>query len=141
MPCLPTYVISVHVASYIYAYIYIPIVFYVTPMSPSYVYIVLYPAYLQLAFQRDPDLHSLPRQHLSLIIQSLYISTGCDYILYVFQNIRQGYHYQQFYAICHFYCNSNAVGCLHNINSADEDVGFLSFVRLVGTCYFKKTHT
>ena len=38
--------------------------------------------HLQLAFQRDPDLHSLSRDHLSLIMQSLYISTGCDYISY-----------------------------------------------------------
>ena len=93
--------------------------------------------HLQLAFQRDPDLHSLPREHLSLIMQSLYISTGCDYISY-FKTFGKATIINNFMQYANFISNSNAVGSLHNTNSTDKDVGFLSFVRLMGTCYFKK---
>ena len=37
-----------------------------------------------------------------------------------------------------FISSNDIVGSLHNTNSTDEDLGFLSFVHLVGTCYFKK---
>ena len=43
-------------------------------------YLVL--KHLQTSFQQDPDLHTLPRQHLNSIMQSVYISTGCGYIPY-----------------------------------------------------------
>ena len=38
--------------------------------------------HLKLAFQIDTDLHSLPTDNPNLIIQCLYIRSGCDYISY-----------------------------------------------------------
>ena len=37
----------------------------------------------KLAIYRDPDLYHLQREHLYLTVQSLYISTGCDYLSYI----------------------------------------------------------
>ena len=91
--------------------------------------------HLQLTFQQDPDLHSLSREHLSLII---YISTGCDYISY-FKTFGKATIINNVMQYATFICNSNIVGSLHNTNSADKDVGFLSFVCLVWTYYFKNT--
>ena len=94
---------------------------------------------LQISFQRDPDLHTLPRQHLNSIMQSLYISTGCDYTSFckTFGKATIINHFMQY---ANFITGStcNAVGSLHQTNSNDKDTGFLSFVRLIGTCYFKK---
>ena len=49
--------------------------------SPDKKYLML--RHLNLAFQGDPDLQALPRDHLGSIVQSQYISTGCDYISYL----------------------------------------------------------
>ena len=37
---------------------------------------------LYLALQKDPDLASLPRNDLGVIVQSLFICTGCDFVSY-----------------------------------------------------------
>ena len=37
---------------------------------------------LKTAFMHDPDLSIVPKENLGAIMQTLFISTGCDYILY-----------------------------------------------------------
>ena len=98
-------------------------------------YLVL--KHLKMAFQTDPDLHLLPRDNLNLIMQCLYISSGCDYISY-FKSFGKATILNIFSQYANFITGSNAIGNLHQTNPSDHENGFLSFLRLVGTCYFKK---
>ena len=36
---------------------------------------------LKTAFMHDPDLSIVPKENLGAIMQTLFISTGCDYII------------------------------------------------------------
>ena len=90
---------------------------------------------LYLALQKDPDLASLPRNDLGVIVQSLFICTGCDFVSY-FKTIGKATFLNVFFQHADFICGPRTPGCLHD--TANPSNGFLSFVRLVGTCYFKK---
>ena len=95
----------------------------------------LHLTHLLQALQKDPDLASLPRNKLGLILQSLFISTGCDFISY-FKTIGKASFLNIFFQHAEFICGPQVPGCLDD--TANPSNGFLSFVRLVGTCYFKK---
>ena len=93
--------------------------------------------HLELAFQRDPDLHSIPRENLSVTMQALYISTGCDYVSF-FKTFGKASIINNFMQHASFISCGNAVESLHYTNPTNNDIGFLSFLCLVGTCYFKR---
>ena len=94
--------------------------------------------HLKMAFQIDPDLHSMPRDSFSLIMQCLYISSGCDYISYI-KSFGKATILNIFLQYAEFNSGSNAIRNLHQTNPCDCEIGFLLFVRLVGTCYFINT--
>ena len=95
---------------------------------------------LKLALTRDSDLGNLPQgNELCQILQSLFISTWCDYISYL-KFIGKATVLYNFFQFASFICGQNMLGCLHQ-TSDDKHYGFLSFIRLVGTCYFMKHAT
>jgi len=92
---------------------------------------------LKKVLHRDPDLHNLPSEHLNLIMQSLYISTGCDYISY-FRSFGKATIINVFMQHATFVNGMNSQGNLHETDFLSRERGFLAFLRLVGTCYFKR---
>ena len=91
----------------------------------------------KLAIHRDPDLNHLQREHLYLIVQSLYVSTGCDYLSYI-KSFRKATIITVFMQYTTFIDGVNSLGSLHKTQLSNRDDGFLAFLRLVGCCYFKK---
>ena len=92
---------------------------------------------LKSAFLTDPDLSPLPSEQICLIMQCLFISTGCDFVSY-FKSFGKATILNNFLQYASFISGSTAIGNLHQTNVTTKESGFLSFVRLVGTCYFKK---
>ena len=92
---------------------------------------------LKVALMKDLDLSNLPQDQLSIILQTLFICTGCDYISY-FKFIGKATILNNFFQHATFISGRDMPGCLSNTSPSDKQYGFLSFVRLVGTCYFKK---
>ena len=92
---------------------------------------------LLLCFQCDPDLASLPQTKLEHIMSQLYIVTGCDYISYT-AGIGKATYLKHFFQHSEFISGCQITGCLSQTNKADMSMGFLSFLRLVDTVYFKK---
>ena len=90
---------------------------------------------LHLALQRDTDLATVPRRHLGGILQSIYISTGCDYISF-FKGMGKATILNVFFQYADFICGPRLHGSLHD--TANTKQSFLSFLRLIGCCYFKK---
>ena len=90
---------------------------------------------LKRAFHVDPDLHALPREDLNLIMQCLYICSGCDYISYV-KSFGKATILNNYFQYANFISGTNYVGNLSQTNPSDKDNGFLSFIRLIGSCYF-----
>ena len=106
-----------------------------TPSSSEHKYINL--NNLRAALLKDPDLSNLPQDGLCKILQSLFICTGCDYVSY-FKSIGKAKVLNNFFQHASFIAGSNMPGSLQNTSQSNKDIGFLSFIRLVGTFYFKK---
>ena len=90
---------------------------------------------LYQALEKDPDLAALPKENLGVILQTLFICTGCDFISY-FKTVGKATFLNNFFQNAEFICGPQLPGCLHDTKNPSN--GFLSFVRLVGTSYFKK---
>ena len=90
-----------------------------------------------LSFQHDPDMAPLPQEKLGSIMLQLYIVTGCDYISYL-SGIGKATFINHFVQHAGFISGTGAIGCLSETNTNNMKSGFLSFVRLIGTVYFKK---
>ncbi len=76
----------------------------------------------------------------SQIFQSLFVSTGCDYISFVSENGKATF-YRYFYQNAEFITSGTTVpGTLEDIELENNqyDLGFLAFIRLVGSTYFRK---
>jgi len=86
---------------------------------------------LQTAFLNDPDLASLPRDELSETLQVMFISTGCDFISF-FKTLGKATTLNNFNQYASF------IGTLNKIFPLNQDEGFLAFIWLIGTSYFKK---
>ena len=82
-------------------------------------------------------MYNLPIEHLELIMQSLYISSGCDYVSY-FKTFGKVTVLNVFTQYSTFISGMGNSGSLHQTKPANQQDGFLSFIRLIGTCYFKK---
>ena len=92
---------------------------------------------LLLSFQCDPDLAPLPQSRIGNIMLQLYIVTGCDFISY-FSGIGKATFLNVFFQHSEFICGRMSHGDLSQTDQSTIDSGFLSFVRLIGTAYFKK---
>ena len=86
----------------------------------------------------DPDLALTSEEIQPNLLQSLFICTGCDYISF-FSGIGKASFLRIFFQYSSFVNANSADYPGHLANMADNlDSGFLAFVRLVGTAYFKK---
>ena len=93
---------------------------------------------LQTALDNDPDLASIDREQLPSTLQMLFIVSGCDYTSY-FAGIGKAAFLNAFCQYSNFITGNKQEGCLSDSSSESEmKIGFLSFVRLIGTLYFKK---
>ncbi len=86
------------------------------------------------SLQSDPDLAHVENETITTIIQSLYVSTGCDYNPF-FSGIGKGMFLKAHFTYAEF-INSN--GSLSDVNVDRKERGYLAFLRLVGTAYFLK---
>ena len=77
------------------------------------------------------------RESLCLAVQSLFISTRCGYISY-FKSFGKATILNNFFQYNNFICGINMEGSLEQTHQHDREMGFLAFIRMMGTCYFKK---
>ena len=93
---------------------------------------------LKTALDNDPDLASINREGLLSTLQMLFIVSGCDYTSY-FTGIGKAAFLNAFFHYSDFITGNTQEGSLCD-NSSEREIktGFLSFVRLIGTLYFKK---
>ena len=85
---------------------------------------------------KDFDLRSIPQNDLGLVLQTLFICSGCDYISY-FRSMGKATVLNGFFQYASFICGQNMPGCLHDTSPHNKQQGFLTFIRLVGSLYFK----
>ena len=90
-----------------------------------------------LSFQRDPDLASIAPNILPSVMQQLYIVTGCDYISFV-AGIGKATFLHTFFQHANFITGTRGKSDLSMTDEDNIENGFLAFVRLIGTLYFKK---
>ena len=90
------------------------------------------------AIQNDPDLSSIESNLLPQIFQTLFVVTGCDYILF-FSGIDKATFLRYFFQHSQFITGGQEIapGTLANIAS-DHNSGFMAFLRLIGAVYMKK---
>ena len=98
------------------------------------------------AFKTDPDLALLDQNKLPVIMQTLYAVSGCDYVSF-FSGLGKATFLRYFFQ----YATFITAGSSHNPSTpgtlADTDLdgnyklGYLAFLRLIGTIYFKKYNT
>ena len=97
---------------------------------------------LIMALETDPDLGKV-ESHLPHILQALYVATGCDYVLF-FSRIGKSTFMRYFYQYASFITGgtdkSTTPGTLgtNKFPITNWEQGYLAFLRLVGTVYFKK---
>ena len=91
--------------------------------------------------QNDPDLSAIPSQLIPQIFQTIFVATGCDYISF-FSGIGKATFLRYFYQHAEFISSGkdNLPGTLADVDIEGNKInsGFLAFLRLVGTVYFKK---
>lgn len=87
----------------------------------------------------DPDLAKLPTLSIPLIIQVMFICTGCDYTSFFHGFEKASFlHTLYQYAECITSGNMDTPGSLSDIDEHGIEDGFLSFLRLIGCAYFQK---
>lgn len=90
------------------------------------------------AMKNDPDLATIPIDCRPKLLQSLFICSGCDFISFFAglgkaKILKVAFQHSDF-----INSNSDALpGSLVNTTESQE-VGFLAFLRLIGTVYYKK---
>ena len=89
------------------------------------------------ALELDPDLANLDASKLANTFQTLFIVSGCDYISY-FAGQGKASFFQVFFHHATFITGNQMIGSLSNTAEDDKNTGYLSFLRLIGTLYFKK---
>ena len=92
---------------------------------------------LHTALLNDPDLASVSRDSIGITMQTLFITTGCDFVSY-FKSLGKATVLNIFFQHAEFICGANMPGCLHHTLPHNRESGFLAFIRFIGTCYFKK---
>ena len=90
------------------------------------------------SIERDPDLSQLQPNTLPLILQVVYVSTGCDYISF-FAGLGKSSFLKALFTYSEFITSGVPVmGLLSDVTPQDSSKGYLAFLRLVGTTYFQK---
>ena len=65
---------------------------------------------LYQALEKDPDLAALPKENLGVILQTLFICTGCDFIQY-FKTVGKATFLNNFFQNAEFICGPQLPGC------------------------------
>ena len=86
---------------------------------------------------RDSDLGDIPLNDRPQVLQSLYASTGCDYVSY-FAGIGKCTFLSTFYQYAGFIAGGKSPNPVGSIGKAFHESSFYSFLRLIGCAYFKK---
>ena len=94
------------------------------------------------ALQNDPDLAHVNPSVLAKVMQTIYVVTGCDYISF-YSQIGKATFLRYFYQYTSFITAGNdpsTPGTLYDVGleSNNYKLGYLAFLRLIGTVYFKK---
>ena len=112
----------------------------INPINSKEMKLVDLPA-LHKALKHDPDLAGLEPAKISRILQTLFVCTGCDYISF-FSGLGKATFLRYFFQHASFIIGAKAEGSLADIQLDTNNFarGFLAFLRLVGTVYYKK-HT
>lgn len=88
--------------------------------------------------KNDSDLSYLPVEKIPSILTSLFTATGSDYTSY-FKSFGKAKVLNLFFMHCNFISKSNNhEGLLSDFTIEKRDKGFMSFLRLIGTLYFKR---
>ena len=97
---------------------------------------------LILALENDPDLANIDHTTLPQIIQTFYASTGCDYTSF-FSKMGKATFFKYFLQYASFITadTQSAPGTLADTSLSSNSSGFLAFMRLIGTAYYKKYAT
>ena len=97
---------------------------------------------LSKAFLHDPDLSNIITTDLPQVMQTLVVCTGCDYTSF-FSQIGKATFLRYFYQYTAFITGRESQGTLADTGWEGEAYknGFLAFLRLIGTIYFKKHAT
>ena len=94
---------------------------------------------MRTALQKDSDLGNLCQEKPCRIFQTLFICIECDHVSY-FKSMGKATILNVFFQYALFICGENMPGCLDSTSLHIREQGFLSFIRLIGTCYLKKKH-
>ncbi len=96
---------------------------------------------LVAALSNDPDLARINPELLPLVLQIIFICTGCDYLSF-FSQIGKATFLRYFFQYASFITGGSEThpGTLADIGLEDGSYkcGYLAFIRLVGTTYLKK---
>ena len=105
----------------------------INAISKEYIFL----NHLHTAFFNDPDLSSIVKPNLLNTLQTLFICTGCDFVSF-FKQIGKASFFNYFFQHSCFICGNSMDGSLHETDINTRSSGFLSFIRLIGTIYYKK---
>ena len=97
------------------------------------------------AFKADPDLALVDQEKVPHIMQTLYAVSGCDYVSF-FSGVGKATFLRYFFQYASFITSgsyhSSTEGTLADTDlDSNYQLGYLAFLRLVGTIYFKKYST
>lgn len=92
---------------------------------------------LTQALKDDPNLASLPSDLVALNVQMLFTCSGCDYISF-FSGYGKTEFINIFYHHASFITGDASKGRLSDCSASSKKRGYLAFLRLIGTIYFKK---
>ena len=92
---------------------------------------------LTQALKDDPDLASLPSNLVALNFQMLFTCSGCDYISF-FSGYGKAEFLNTFCQHAIFITGNGSKGRLSDCSDLSKKQGYLSFLQLIGTMYFKK---
>ena len=98
------------------------------------------------AFKTDPDLALIEQEKVPEIMQTIYAVSGCDYVSF-FSGLGKATFLRYFFQYASFITagssyHSSTAGTLADTDlDSNYELGYLAFLRLVGTVYFKKYST
>ncbi len=94
------------------------------------------------ALETDPDLGKLKQSELPFIFQALFVCTGCDYVSF-FSGIGKSTFLRYFFQYSSFITGGTHPSTPGTLGASKVPItnwklGYLAFIRLIGTVYFKK---
>ena len=92
------------------------------------------------ALKGNPDLASLPSDLVAPTVQMLFVCSGCDYISY-FSGFGKAAFLNTFFQHASFITGEVSQGRLSYCSNLDLKQGYLAFLTLIGTLYFKKHYS